>query len=153
MGWKDKFCDVLLKDNIIDSDEVDIIKYGIHQGFMLVLNILTLLFFCYLFGTLYQGIIFLLFFFPLRIYAGGYHANTESRCYLLSTIAEVIIFGVCCKIPVGSNWYFPITIMIASITIGIFAPQDNNNKKLNRNEWYLSKNTDDSMPRYRCIFV
>lgn len=67
-----------------DKEEQEILQYGLHQGFTILLNLVTLI----VCGILWKELPFMLFLFLgiffLRPYAGGYHADTELRCYFIS---------------------------------------------------------------------
>lgn len=70
-----------------DKEEREIIQYGLHQGFMILLNLLTIIICGGLWKELPFALLLFLGIFILRPYAGGYHADTELRCYLISTVA------------------------------------------------------------------
>ena len=78
-------------------------------------------------------------FWPLRIYAGGYHADTEFRCYLLSTMCEIIILGIGSMIKIPKSIFVVAMLFLVSILILHFAPQGNVNKLLNQQEYILYK--------------
>lgn len=139
MDWEEKICSRLINDGIVEAEEKEIIRYGIHQGAALLINIFTLIFVCMIFKTICYGIVFLLLFWPLRIYAGGYHANTERQCYILSTLSEVVIFGVCRAAEFEQSIYAVLLLFLSSITILFFAPQDNINKLLDQQEYVRYK--------------
>lgn len=67
-----------------NSEEIEIIQYGLHQAFFMLINFITII----ICGLLWQELIFSLVLFTaiyfIRPYAGGYHADTEIRCYFLS---------------------------------------------------------------------
>ena len=68
-------------------DKIEIYQYGF---FVLYSNIIFLLLTMLLgavFGVFLQGIIFYVAFFSIRQYAGGYHASTETRCEIMSTLS------------------------------------------------------------------
>lgn len=130
MKWEDEICHRLVSDNIIKSEDKSIIQYGLHQLFFLLANLITLFLICTIFKGGWRGVIFLLFFWPLRIYAGGYHADTEIKCYILSTMAETVIFYVCNSMEINLGIKEGIIIIITSILIIILAPQDTISKKL-----------------------
>lgn len=76
-----------------DEEEREIIQYGLHQGFLILLNLLTTV----VCGILWKELPFVLLvfwgIFFLRPYAGGYHADTELRCYFLSTaMMNMVVF-------------------------------------------------------------
>lgn len=139
MDWEEKICSRLINDGIVEAEEKEIIRYGIHQGATLLINIFTLIFVCMIFETIWYGIVFLLLFWPLRIYAGGYHANTERHCYILSTLSEVVIFGVCRAVEFEQSIYVILLLFLSSMTILFFAPQDNVNKLLDQQEYDVYK--------------
>lgn len=139
MDWEEKICSGLISDGIIEADEKEIIRYGIHQGATLLINIFTLIFVCMIFKTIWYGIVFLFLFWPLRIYAGGYHANTETHCYILSTLSEVVFFGVCRTVEFKQSICAILLLFLSSMTILYFAPQDNINKLLEQQEYDVYK--------------
>lgn len=69
-----------------NSEEIEIIQYGLHQAFFMLINFITII----ICGLLWQELIFSLVLFTaiyfIRPYAGGYHADTEIRCYFLSVV-------------------------------------------------------------------
>lgn len=75
----------------IDEDDKEIYLFGFYQGLILLLNIVTTLVIGIILNMFVESILFLIFFIPLRIFAGGYHAKTQLRCYVMSTITTVLI--------------------------------------------------------------
>lgn len=98
------------------QEEIEIIQYGMHRIFLITINLSTV-FVCgvfwheLLFEIYLCGIIFL-----LRSYTGGYHADTEIRCYFLSV--SIINLAIACKhfeiIPASLLWllYLISTVII-----------------------------------------
>lgn len=74
----------MIKQISSNEEEYEIIQYGLHQFFWILINLATVI----ICGVFWHEVLFalLLFFiiFVLRPYAGGYHADTEFYCYLLS---------------------------------------------------------------------
>lgn len=75
--------------NLICADDKDIYKYGLTNGFMVFLNILTLLFISGYFKMIHSAIIFLISFIPLRSYSGGIHCKNRTICYIISTVTII----------------------------------------------------------------
>ena len=130
MNFSGKLSNWLWQDGIIPKDDMEIVQYGISQLLSLLLNLFTLLCICFLCGTVFQGMVFMVLFWPMRIYAGRYHANTKLRCYLLTTLTEVIL-----AMAWRTGWEWDkitiSTILLSSqITILALAPQDNANKRI-----------------------
>ena len=81
-------------------------------------------------------IVILIFFCPIRIFSGGYHAKTYWGCFFISFIMflGMIIIGKY----VSFNTSIIITSLIVSlILVCIFAPVDNVNKRIKSKEWRL----------------
>ena len=94
MEMKRKEYLIRLIEEISDNkEEQEIIQYGLHQVRVILINVLTLV----ISGILWQELSFTLLVFLelffLRPYAGGYHADTELGCYLISILMmNIIIF-------------------------------------------------------------
>jgi accessory gene regulator B len=80
----DEFSNRLLLQISENEDECEILCYGLHQILIITVNLLSVLVCGILWDELlFSTFLFLCLFF-LRPYAGGYHADTESRCYVIS---------------------------------------------------------------------
>ncbi len=73
--------DYMVEQHIIPAEDRAIYQYGLQQGFVLLLNILTILALGLLNHMLLESVIFLFAYTPLRTFAGGFHARTQLRCY------------------------------------------------------------------------
>jgi accessory gene regulator B len=91
----DEFVEVLVNNDIINNDEKIIYKYGIEQGSLIVINIITTVIIGMLFGMVIESIVFMFTYIPLRTYAGGYHAKNQLLCYFISIIMiTVALLGI-----------------------------------------------------------
>lgn len=107
-----------------DEEEREIIQYGLHQGGLILFNVLTIV----ICGILWKELSFVLLLFLgiffLRPYAGGYHADTELRCYLISTaMMNMVVFLK--KMIVLSNIISIVIWVGSAVFIWIFAPVEN----------------------------
>ena len=59
-----------------------------------LLNLISTIVIGVIVGKVFESIAFLVFYIPLRSYAGGYHASTPWRCYFISIviIMEMLLF-------------------------------------------------------------
>ena len=80
----DKLSNIIAEKISSNQNERIVIQYGIHQLLATIVNFLTI-FIC---GILWEEVelcvILFVGIFILRPYAGGYHANTEFKCYAFS---------------------------------------------------------------------
>ncbi len=80
-GWEEKLAGFISTD----CEEQEIIQYGLHQGGWTLLYLTFILACAWLWEEWLFSILVFAGVFVLRPYAGGYHADTEIRCFLLST--------------------------------------------------------------------
>lgn len=107
-----------------DAEEKEILQYGLHQGFIIIWNVLTLIICGIIWKELPFMILLFLSIFFLRPYAGGYHADTELSCYLISTlIMNAAVWGK--KVIILSNTIFICAWIGMAAFIWICAPVEN----------------------------
>ena len=89
-----RLTDKLLSKGSITEDERELYIYGL---FMLISQLMYLVLAC-IFGLLFEcfieSIAFYIAFQFIRRYAGGYHAATETRCEILSTLSIIASIGI-----------------------------------------------------------
>ena len=134
-----KVCERLLRDKVIQEEEKEIIQYGLHQGGALFVNICTLMIVCTTMGCVIQGFWFLIYFWPLRIYAGGYHADTEKRCYFLSTLMEIVIFLIAHFFDFTRGMGVILITFTLMVIIFSMTPQDTEIRRLSDKEKIIYK--------------
>lgn len=78
--------DMLWTQGIIQEDDIDKCKYGIDLFISSFLEIISILAIAAFLGNFIETVLLFVFFVPLRIYAGGYHADTKLKCYLISLV-------------------------------------------------------------------
>ena len=127
---------ILLDKGSITEDERDLYIYGF---FMLLSQLMYFILAC-IFGLLFQcfldSIIFYIAFQFIRRYAGGYHAATETRCEILSTLSIIVSIGII-KL---SNIYdiktiFLLVTLISMVLIFCLCPLDTPEKPLSKKEF------------------
>ncbi len=80
----------LIKNKVLDIKNREIYVYGTE---VILLNV-SLLIVTFIISALENGFLhfisFLIFFIPIRIFSGGYHAKHSETCFLLSTVAYTV---------------------------------------------------------------
>ena len=92
------------------------------MGITVLLNLISTIVIGVIAGKVFESIAFLVFYIPLRSYAGGYHASTPRRCYF---IFIVIIMAML---------LFIILLLVGMVVCFAFAPVEDKNKPLDRDE-------------------
>lgn len=126
---------VLVQNNVISADREKQCQYGLELMLSSVLEILFVIVLSAFCGNFVQTLIFFAGFVPLRIYAGGYHADTRLRCFLI-LVAAYILFSLLLHIlPIEIYQYiiYGATIF-TTIVVFIMAPLVHSRKTMNDNE-------------------
>lgn len=119
----------LLHYNLIQDNEKIIIQYGLN-GLLSTFCSFTTVFIIGLYNKCFlESIIFTISLYFLRIYAGGYHANTQKKCYITSLLISIFLFAFIRQIILPEKILNFFTIS-ACITIIFLAPIDTCNKPL-----------------------
>ncbi len=124
-----RITDELVINNTIDSVDRELYTYGLQQGLFMLLNILTIVIVGQIFGLLWQSLIFMISYIPLRVYAGGYHARTPVGCYIGSVILIVaVLLGI--KFIPWTNFICITVALISGTIIYVLSPVEDSNKPL-----------------------
>lgn len=90
----EKLAEVAIDKQIISSDDKAMYIYAYEAMFARILGWGTLLLLGIFFQRIPGTIAFFIVFFPLRIFAGGYHARNYEKCYMTSTVTFAFLtFG------------------------------------------------------------
>ncbi len=122
-----------VKNGIVTEKDKALYQYGVSQGVVIIFNILTTIFIGALFGMIWESMLFLLAFIPIRIYAGGYHAGSQIKCYIMSSLMIMLAMLDCKLIAVCSAAGFAEALAGALLLLA-FAPVADKNKPITEDE-------------------
>lgn len=126
---------LLNKHSYIKEDERELFEYGI----FLVLSQIIYSFICLVCGAVLccvkECVIFYISFMLVREYAGGFHASSEIRCFLISSISIIASVSFI-KVTAAKNTdiLFITLFVLAVSVIALFSPIDTEEKPLTPNE-------------------
>lgn len=138
MNLSERLTDKLLKMQIINYEEKNLYYYGFKQGFLLLLNMITIIMIGIIFNMIWQSVIFMVAYSILRVYAGGYHASTPFNCYLFSVVMITAVLWLIKVISWNGLICFIISI-VSGIIILLMAPVEDANKPLDQEEKRIFK--------------
>lgn len=131
-----RFADRLLANGSISEDEQELYIYGF---FMMLSSLMYLILACFLgciLGGVLESIVFYIAFQFIRRYAGGYHAATETRCEVMSTLSILACIVV---IRLSKTYDFQLTLLVVSavsaVCIAVLCPLDTPEKPLSEKEF------------------
>ena len=110
----------------------DVYTYGIEILLSTMAGIIAVLISAFLCSSLCEGIIFLVLFSSLRIFTGGYHANTYGKC-LIVTVGSfwVVLVSTVFLSNLGLINYLYIPLVCSGVYIIAHAPIENEWQPLN----------------------
>lgn len=136
--WIDKKINSFIENADIPKEDVPIIKYGLRQGFKSITGFGLAVIVGVLMRISLQGILFMISYILLRIYAGGYHADTEKKCAVLSAISVIGAY-LLIKFGLDSKAFVLILSIICLIVLCVFTPVDNPQNIISKKEKKLYK--------------
>ena len=123
----------LAAEEIIAPEERELYIYSVGQLAFTALNLLTAAALGWQFHMMWEALLFLLAYSLLRSYAGGYHASTQLRCYLSSTLLFALALkGI--ELLQGHGWWAAAGIAAGAVFIWITGPLADDNKPLDEAE-------------------
>lgn len=121
-----------LEQSDITDDEQELYQYV----FFILLSFIITIIIGTLLGTVLESIIFYIAFQFIRRYAGGYHASTETRCEIMSTLSILACIVV---IKLSKVYDYRIALLIvtvlAAVCIFTLCPLDTPEKPLSEKEF------------------
>lgn len=134
------------------KEKEEIIRYGLDRiKSTCTMTLVTLLMGC-IFQVFFQSIVFLVCFIVLRKYAGGYHADTQNRCYVISTaIIAVALLAIRYMSDGSDNKIFILLQSVNFILLYFLVPVDNKNHRLE--QWEKEKYGKKARVRIGCMYV
>lgn len=137
MGEKSKLSfviDCLVESGAIDEADRAVYYFGLKEGLIFIGNLIITLVISGIARDVKSGTVFFLCFFPVRRYAGGFHARTRTRCFWYSMLVVLLamesIGGV---MKLGMNYQLAMIYML-SVLIFAMSPVENCNKPLDPQE-------------------
>ena len=126
-----KLVRLFCEQKVVDESKADAYVYGYELLISSVVSILLVILISIICGDVRYSLSFLIGFIPQRIYIGGYHATSHTRCYLAFTGLALICI-LLSKV-IAANHLFRILTTAALMGIAIFfSPIEATNKPLGK---------------------
>ncbi|MEA4895105.1 MAG: accessory gene regulator B family protein [Oscillospiraceae bacterium] len=113
----------------------DLYLYAFHALISYTCSFATMFVIAFLMNRLIESVIFIFFFYPLRIYAGGFHEKSELRCYITSTIMfiSMILIDIV-GVPGIPVWTSCVLLALSVTVVFMKAPVESEKKPLSQGE-------------------
>lgn len=133
MSWPRRIAGCLVSYGIIPEEDLEIYEFGVSQLLFQAINVITTIGIALLWGMLPQCLLFLASYIPLRSFAGGFHAKTQMRCYVLSNVMIVAALCTIRMVPAAA-WVCLLLTLPGASMIFLLAPVQDRNKPLSEIE-------------------
>ena len=136
--------DYFIKKDIFKETEREIYIYGFDLVISGLMNVFLVLIAGILLNSLTYALIFVFVMITVRMYTGGYHADTHIMCniiFLSAFLVSIVMLDVVNYFSI--SWVIWFLQCIGLILVTRFAPLENRNKKLN----------DEQKERYKKIGI
>ena len=122
----------MMAGNVISKDETAVVRYGLEVFFISFLELAAIFVLAAFVGNLASTVCFFLAFIPLRLFAGGFHASTRLRCFVLSLSVYCVFTVIMQMIP--TSWYTKLVyglLLVTGYIIWRFSPSIHRNRRSN----------------------
>ena len=130
-GWLSRR---MVERGIIKEEEQEIYQFGIRNGMIILLNVLTAFLIGLVTEKLFIVAVFTFSFMVLRSYTGGYHSDSRIFCYIGSNLVLFIPVYTQSLFVKTDDSILCILLTIAVSIIMIFSPMHSKNRKLDEAE-------------------
>lgn len=131
----DKIIDEMKNSDSLTDDE-EIVRRGLEVIAIKIFFAVIIIIVGLLFGCFFESLVFTIAFTSLRQYSGGYHADSQNKCFVMSTLMLIISLGIIKLIKIFPQLILPLGIftLISIVYVLVAAPIDTPNKRLDNDE-------------------
>lgn len=119
----------MITEFMTPEEQEEIVRYGLERMKSRAIAIGATLMLGGILGMLAESIVFFLCFIGVRRYAGGYHADTQARCYVISFGITVGAFVLIKYVPISASAFW-ILLFGSLVVVLLFSPVDCENRRL-----------------------
>lgn len=118
------------------TDDEEIVRRGLEIIAIKIFFAVIIIIAGLLFGCFFESLVFTIAFTSLRQYGGGYHADSQNKCFLMSTLMLIVSLGIIKAIKTFPQLILPLGIITIISIVYVFAaaPIDTLNKRLDKDE-------------------
>lgn len=134
----ERWVEGMIAGGVIERERAPLYAFGMLQGVRTLIEIVLMLVTSLAMGVFLQGLIMMLAFCPIRIYAGGYHAKTPMQCAFKSWLMFAAVLAWIRFLP--THFILEIAVLVVTGLFLVFlCPMPDEHRPLE----------DFEIPRYR----
>lgn len=136
----------------IKQRDISIYRYGLEVLYLSVLEILSILLLAAWVGNFFETLLYFAVFIPLRLFAGGYHANTRLGCYFAS-LCVYGVFSVVVTFATISYLWLVVLALVSLVIIWRYAPVIHKNHKISCEEFIRAKTMSRKLAMIEVLMI
>lgn len=144
--------DFLLACGAIKQKDISIYRYGLEVLYLSMLEVLSILLLAVWIGNFFETLLYFTAFIPLRLFAGGYHANTRLGCYFVS-LGVYSVFSVVVAFATISYLWLVLLAMVALVIIWRYAPIVHRNHKISQKDLFSARSISQGLALMELLVV
>lgn len=146
---------LLEKHYQISQEEQPIYIYGFELLLSTLSSMVSIVCISLLINKPIYSVIFFLFFFTLRLFCGGYHANTYFKCFITTNaifVSTILLTELFLLLQI--KWIIPILVIISLAIVWVFSPIKNKHHPCSEETHRKNKRISRSLSSvYSLIFI
>ena len=118
----------LCKSISLTNDEKEKYVYGFEITISTLIAMLSIAFISVLFDNILYSVLFIIFFYSIRLFCGGYHASSYLKCFILTNsifVSTILLSKLVIKFDLKQ--IVILLVIFSSILIFLFSPVKNKN--------------------------
>ena len=136
--------------NVIQEEDQSLYVYGIKYGLTQTIHLMAIGIIGLLWGMFAEVVVLMVAYIPLRVYAGGYHAESASKCFIYS----IVVLNIQMMIFKYADIQHLLWILgISSAIVLWLSPVESPNHTLNKFEKKRHKQTASILVIIEALFV
>lgn len=144
--------DFLVVCGAIKQKDISIYRYGLEVLYLSMLEVLSILLLAVWMGNFFETLLYFAAFIPLRLFAGGYHANTRLGCYFVS-LGVYGVFSTVVAFATISYLLSVLLVMVALVIIWRYAPIVHKNHNVSCEEFVRARNISRNLAMINLLIV
>ena len=125
---------IYLKDKLnLEEEKYEVIEYGLHGFFNMIVSVLFIILFGSIFGTLWESVLISFAGAILRKSSGGAHASKELNCIIIGVIVSLIpaiVFVNSDFNIINTIIFISLMFLVSTLLVYKLAPVDSANKPI-----------------------
>lgn len=144
--------DFLVACGAIKQRDISIYRYGLEVLYLSVLEVMSILLLAIWVGNFFETLLYFAMFIPLRLFAGGYHANTRLGCYF----ASLCVYGVFSAVVAFATISYLESVLLAMVALSIiwrYSPIVHRNHKINQKDLFSVRSISQNLALMELLVV